>query len=193
MIAALANVTREGSLYRVDLRLRPDGQKGPIVSSAHSFPAYLKERAAIWEWLAYVKLRAVAGGRDFGARTEAEARHCIHELASRTEVAECCSQKLIASARGWRKRRRPVARRASISSMARAACSTFILPCGTCSCATTCPMMKQIERRSGCWRGCVAQVRLRKRISERCATVTGCCVRSYHETRLVVGHRDAAR
>ena len=92
MIAALANVTREGSLYRVDLRLRPDGQKGPIVSSAQSFPAYLKERAAIWEWLAYVKLRAVAGDRDFGARTETEARHCIHALASQAEPAELLAE-----------------------------------------------------------------------------------------------------
>ncbi|HEX5701643.1 MAG TPA: hypothetical protein VFX97_00320 [Pyrinomonadaceae bacterium] len=92
MIAALANVTREGSLYRVDLRLRPDGQKGPIVSSAQSFPAYLKERAAIWEWLAYVKLRAVAGDRDFGASTEAEARHCIHDLASQTDAAELLAE-----------------------------------------------------------------------------------------------------
>lgn len=92
MIAALANVTREGSLYRVDLRLRPDGQKGPIVSSAQSFPAYLKERAAIWELLAYVKLRAVAGDRDFGASTEAEARQCIHELASRSDAAELLAE-----------------------------------------------------------------------------------------------------
>ncbi|HEX6186935.1 MAG TPA: hypothetical protein VFZ40_02550 [Pyrinomonadaceae bacterium] len=92
MIGALANVTREGSLYRVDLRLRPDGQKGPIVSSAQSFPAYLKDRAAMWEWLAYVKLRAVAGDRDLGASTEAEARHCIHELASQTEPAELLAE-----------------------------------------------------------------------------------------------------
>ena len=88
MIAALSNVTREGSLYRVDLRLRPDGQKGPIVSSAQGFTSYLKERAAIWEWLAYVKLRAVAGDRDFGAKTESQARQCIHELASQTDAAE---------------------------------------------------------------------------------------------------------
>jgi glutamate-ammonia-ligase adenylyltransferase len=91
-IAALANVTREGSLYRVDLRLRPDGQKGPIVSSAQSFISYLKERAAVWEWLAYVKLRAVAGDRDFGARTEAEARQCIHELAGQTDAAELLAE-----------------------------------------------------------------------------------------------------
>ena len=92
MIAALSNVTREGSLYRVDLRLRPDGQKGPIVSSAQGFISYLKERAAIWEWLAYVKLRPVAGDRDFGARTEAEARQCIHGLAGQTDAAELLAE-----------------------------------------------------------------------------------------------------
>ena len=91
-IAALSNVTREGSLYRVDLRLRPDGQKGPIVSSAQSFISYVKERAAIWEWLAYVKLRAVAGNREFGAKTESQARQCIHELAAETDAAELLAE-----------------------------------------------------------------------------------------------------
>ncbi len=92
MIAALSNVTREGSLYRVDLRLRPDGQKGPIVSSAPGFISYLKERAAIWEWVAYVKLRAVAGDQDFGRTTEAKARQCIHELARKTNAKELLTE-----------------------------------------------------------------------------------------------------
>ena len=92
MIAALSNVTREGSLYRVDLRLRPDGQKGPIVSSAQGFISYLKERAAIWEWLAYVKLRAVAGDREFGAKKEGDARQCIHDLAGHADAADLLSE-----------------------------------------------------------------------------------------------------
>jgi glutamate-ammonia-ligase adenylyltransferase len=81
MVAALSNLTREGSLYRVDLRLRPDGQKGPIVSSSDGFLSYVKNRAGIWEWLAYVKLRAVAGNLDLGAQLESAARTSIHELA----------------------------------------------------------------------------------------------------------------
>ncbi len=91
-IAALSNLTREGSLYRVDLRLRPDGQKGPIVSSADGFQAYVKERAGIWEWLAYVKLCAVAGDRDFGKQTEGSARMGIHELAQQIERAQLVAE-----------------------------------------------------------------------------------------------------
>ena len=52
MIAALSSVTREGYLYRVDLRLRPDGKNGPLVSSSESFLDYLKQRSAVWAWRA---------------------------------------------------------------------------------------------------------------------------------------------
>src|ERR1700730_5006870 len=79
MIVALSSVTREGYLYRVDLRLRPDGKNGPLVTSSDGFLDYLKERSAPWEWLAYVKLRAVGGDLELGRMIETHARHRIHE------------------------------------------------------------------------------------------------------------------
>jgi [glutamine synthetase] adenylyltransferase / [glutamine synthetase]-adenylyl-L-tyrosine phosphorylase len=85
MIAALSSITREGYLYRIDLRLRPNGKNGPLVTSSQSFLDYLKDRADIWEWLAYVKLRAVAGDLEFGKMVETHARHAIHERASSIE------------------------------------------------------------------------------------------------------------
>ena len=88
MIAALSSVTREGYLYRVDLRLRPDGKNGPLVSSSESFLEYLKQRSAVWEWLAYVKLRAVAGDLELGRMIETHARHAVHERAAAMEVNE---------------------------------------------------------------------------------------------------------
>ena len=81
MIAALSSVTREGYLYRVDLRLRPDGKNGQLVTSSEGFLEYLRQRSAIWEWLAYVKLRAVAGDLELGKMIETHARHTIHEKA----------------------------------------------------------------------------------------------------------------
>ena len=75
MIAALSSVTREGYLYRVDLRLRPNGKNGPLVTSSEGFLDYLRQRSAIWEWLAYVKLRAVAGDLELGKMIETHARH----------------------------------------------------------------------------------------------------------------------
>ncbi|HEU4797271.1 MAG TPA: hypothetical protein VFT02_16670, partial [Pyrinomonadaceae bacterium] len=88
MIAALSSVTREGYLYRVDLRLRPHGKNGPLVTSADGFLDYLKEESAPWEWLAYVKLRAVGGDLELGKMIETHARHRIHENALRFDQNE---------------------------------------------------------------------------------------------------------
>jgi len=81
LITALSSITRERYLYRVDLRLRPDGQKGSLVTGSEAFMAYLKKRAGYSEWLAYVKLRSVAGDLEFGQTIETAARNLIHELA----------------------------------------------------------------------------------------------------------------
>lgn len=88
MIAALSSVTRDGYLYRVDLRLRPNGKNGPLVTSSEAFIDYLKQRSAIWEWLAYVKLRAVAGDLELGRMIETHARHAIHEKARLADDTE---------------------------------------------------------------------------------------------------------
>ena len=88
LVTALSSITREGYLYRIDLRLRPDGQKGPLAIGSRSFMNYLRTRASIWEWLAYVKLRAVAGDRDFGQALEASARGTVHELARQVDSAQ---------------------------------------------------------------------------------------------------------
>jgi glutamate-ammonia-ligase adenylyltransferase len=84
-VTALSSITREGALYRVDLRLRPDGQKGPLANSSTSFIEYIQSRAGIWEWLAYVKLRAVAGDLKFAREVETLARQRIHELAQKVD------------------------------------------------------------------------------------------------------------
>jgi len=92
MITALSSVTREGYLYRVDLRLRPNGQNGPLVVSSEGFLDYLKNRTAAWEWLAYVKLRAVAGDLEFGRMIETHARHAVHEAALKYDPQELQSE-----------------------------------------------------------------------------------------------------
>ena len=61
LIAMLAMPTSAGRLYEADLRLRPDGGKGLLVSSVESFAAYQHERAWTWERQALVRARAVAG------------------------------------------------------------------------------------------------------------------------------------
>jgi glutamate-ammonia-ligase adenylyltransferase len=85
IITTLSSITREGYLYRVDLRLRPDGQKGLLVTGSDAFTSYLQTRAGFWEWLAYVKLRAVGGESGFSQAIESAARQLIHELARKTD------------------------------------------------------------------------------------------------------------
>ncbi|HYN84667.1 MAG TPA: hypothetical protein VER32_05400, partial [Pyrinomonadaceae bacterium] len=83
LVTALSSLTRDGHLYRVDLRLRPDGRNGAPAVGAEGFTNYLRERAGVWEWLAYVKLRAVAGDLELGRAVEREARAVLHEAARR--------------------------------------------------------------------------------------------------------------
>ena len=49
---------------------------------------YLENRAAIWEWLAYVKLRGVGGDSDLAKAVENEARKIIHDLAQNVDKKE---------------------------------------------------------------------------------------------------------
>lgn len=59
---AIIRAAREGGLYEVDARLRPEGSKGEIAQSFAAIEAYYRSgRAAPWERLAATKLRAVAG------------------------------------------------------------------------------------------------------------------------------------
>src|SRR5256714_5023636 len=83
LVTALSSMTRDRYLYRVDLRLRPDGKNGATVSGARGFLDYLENRSVAWEWLAYVKLRATAGGRALGTGVEEEARAIVHRVALR--------------------------------------------------------------------------------------------------------------
>jgi glutamate-ammonia-ligase adenylyltransferase len=59
----LISYTREGIAYRVDTRLRPEGSKGPLVSSVESFRKYYAGPAAFWEFQALLKARPVAGNQ----------------------------------------------------------------------------------------------------------------------------------
>jgi glutamate-ammonia-ligase adenylyltransferase len=87
-VNTLSSLTRDGFLYRVDLRLRPDGKNGANSIGAGAFLNYLKERAAIWEWLAYVKLRGAAGDLYLAKKTEFAARKIIHQNAQKLRAED---------------------------------------------------------------------------------------------------------
>ncbi len=62
----LSNPTEEGKLYRVDLRLRPDGESGPLVVSTGAHLDYMNLRGRPWELQALLKARAVTGNLPAG-------------------------------------------------------------------------------------------------------------------------------
>ena len=68
LIAALDAVTADGFAFRVDMRLRPLGDGGPLVGSFSSLAAYYQDQGREWERYAMLKARPVAG--DLGAGVE---------------------------------------------------------------------------------------------------------------------------
>jgi glutamate-ammonia-ligase adenylyltransferase len=61
LISALSAPTAEGSLYQVDMRLRPSGSQGPVATKLSSFIDYHRESAWTWEHLALTRARVVSG------------------------------------------------------------------------------------------------------------------------------------
>jgi [glutamine synthetase] adenylyltransferase / [glutamine synthetase]-adenylyl-L-tyrosine phosphorylase len=64
LVRLLSSVTDRGFAYRVDLRLRPEGNAGPLARSLDSTVSYYDLRGRTWERQALIKLRPVAGDRD---------------------------------------------------------------------------------------------------------------------------------
>ena len=71
IINALTMHTAAGTLYGADMRLRPGGDSGMIVSHIEAFEEYLETQAWTWEHQALIRARAVAGDAALCARFEA--------------------------------------------------------------------------------------------------------------------------
>ena len=63
---ALSDLAFVGRVFRVDLRLRPDGANGPVVNSLPNALLYYESRGQMWERSAFIKARPVAGEKDLG-------------------------------------------------------------------------------------------------------------------------------
>ncbi len=66
-IRQVATAGTEGAIYRIDLRLRPEGKSGPLVRSLESCENYYAEWGETWERMALSKARCVAGDAAVGA------------------------------------------------------------------------------------------------------------------------------
>jgi [glutamine synthetase] adenylyltransferase / [glutamine synthetase]-adenylyl-L-tyrosine phosphorylase len=61
LIAALSEPTAAGMVFRVDMRLRPYGDSGPLVASFSMLENYLHTQGREWERYAWLKARAITG------------------------------------------------------------------------------------------------------------------------------------
>lgn len=98
IISILSIPTREGYVYKIDTRLRPSGNAGPLVTSLESFDTYHREEAQIWERQALTKARVVYGEGPlrgsienviretvYGSGADEDVRREIHRLRMRME------------------------------------------------------------------------------------------------------------
>jgi glutamate-ammonia-ligase adenylyltransferase len=66
-IAEVSRVTPDGMLFRVDMRLRPEGDAGPLCRSLESYENYYTEWGQTWERMMLIKARGVAGDESLAA------------------------------------------------------------------------------------------------------------------------------
>lgn len=62
------NITPEGIVFRVDMRLRPFGENGPLIMSFNAMEEYYQYQGREWERYALIKARVVAGDFEAGGR-----------------------------------------------------------------------------------------------------------------------------
>jgi glutamate-ammonia-ligase adenylyltransferase len=92
LIAALTAPMADGILYKVDMRLRPSGQQGPLATSLGAFRRYQAEDAWTWEHMALTRARVVAGPPGLAAEVGAAIGEVLtrpHDVAKvRTDAAD---------------------------------------------------------------------------------------------------------
>ena len=63
LINAIADITEDGQVFRVDMRLRPNGDSGPLVASFDMLETYFISQGREWERYAWIKARPLTGPR----------------------------------------------------------------------------------------------------------------------------------
>ena len=90
LIHFLTTQTGSGALYEIDMRLRPDGGKGLLVTSTEAFERYQEDNAWTWEHQALLRARPVAGSavvaREFERIRAETLRHRVRRDTLREDV-----------------------------------------------------------------------------------------------------------
>jgi [glutamine synthetase] adenylyltransferase / [glutamine synthetase]-adenylyl-L-tyrosine phosphorylase len=88
LIAALSAPTEEGTLYEVDMQLRPSGRAGPVAVKYASFQQYYRGEAWTWEFMALTRLRPVAGDPLLRQQIIDSAREALQLKSSDPKITE---------------------------------------------------------------------------------------------------------
>ncbi|HVK59063.1 MAG TPA: hypothetical protein VM735_09800, partial [Candidatus Kapabacteria bacterium] len=67
IIAECTRMTGEGFMFRIDMRLRPEGKTAPLARSIASYETYYAQWGQTWERMMLIKARCVAGDQSLGA------------------------------------------------------------------------------------------------------------------------------
>ena len=84
----LSTATSAGTLFEIDLRLRPNGNAGLLVTSLAGFIEYQTERAWVWEQQALTRARFCAGDPTIGAAFERERERVLRLVRPVTPLLE---------------------------------------------------------------------------------------------------------
>ncbi len=79
LVKEIGATTAEGQTFRIDARLRPEGNQGPLARSIDGFRAYYEQWGLPWERQALTKARFVAGDAALGGRFRALAEEFVYE------------------------------------------------------------------------------------------------------------------
>ena len=93
LIATVGQSSAEGRLAPLDARLRPDGEKGPLVCSLETFRTYYESRAQFWELQSLTRARAISGPLRF--EFEALAREIWRAAGGRSDLMRQIESMLI--------------------------------------------------------------------------------------------------
>ena len=86
IVHLLTTRTPSGILYEADMRLRPNGNSGMLVTSLEAFERYQLKDAWVWEHQALVRARPVAGEELLMASFEASRRHILGQPRDAAEL-----------------------------------------------------------------------------------------------------------
>ena len=87
LISALSAATAEGTLYEVDMRLRPSGLQGPVATQLKTFVDYQTTTAWTWEHMALTRARVISGPAVLRAQVDAAVRASLVWPRDRAKIA----------------------------------------------------------------------------------------------------------